>query len=156
MSAADLAGWEKLSCLFFSRACRRVLGRYLESNGFSERSVDRIGIVTFSRFGIFLEIGYELEMAPNYMPTVVLGIGEGKYDKKGQPSAIPFWYLIPSDRPESKYSLWTFKTEAELETALARIKDEVLEVHAKPLWSNLEKLEKVISNFRAEFSGIAT
>ncbi len=152
MNVLDLQGLEKWRCPFFARVCRRVLGEYLESNGFSETSVDVTGVPTFSRFGVFLEVGYDLESAPSYEPTVVLGVGEKTYDESFQPCGVPFWYVIPGNLEENKYSDWTFKTEAELEKVLARIRDEVLELYAKPLWLNLDRLEKVISRFRAEFS----
>ena len=35
-----MRGWEKLICPFFGGTCRRVLGRYLEENGFTEKGLN--------------------------------------------------------------------------------------------------------------------
>jgi hypothetical protein len=59
--------------------------------------------------------------------------------------------LSKEGRYEQRGGLGTFRTEADLQSVLARIKDGLLEPHAKPLWLNLDRLEKSIANFRAEF-----
>ena len=105
----------------------------------------------FSRFGIFLEVSYELELTPQAL-SVVIGIGDKKYDAGGHPCCVPYWYLLPRDRPEQRGQQIKFKTESDLEALLLRFKDEFLEPYAKPLWLNLDHLEKSITNFRAEFS----
>ena len=61
--------------------CRRVLDRYLEEQGFAEKETGAIGEIVYKRSDVFLEIGYEPETCPNYSPTVVLGIGDCKYDQ---------------------------------------------------------------------------
>jgi len=152
MSAQNLGGWERLICPFFARACRRVLGCYLEGNGFAEKRLNEVKGLVFSRFGVFLEVSYELETAPNYAISMVVGLGDKKYDQGGHPCCIPYWYLIPRGRPEHRGKSIRFKTEVELETLLVHFRDEFLEPYAKPLWLDVDRLEKAISNFRAEFS----
>ncbi len=151
MSQRQLGGWERLICPYFAPVCRRVLGHYLEENGFTEKGLNEIAGLVFSRFGVFLEVSYELEMVPQAL-TMVLGVGDKKYDEGGHPCCVPYWYLLPRDRPEHQGELIRFKTEADLEALLVRFRDQFLELYAKPLWLNLEGLEKVITNFRAEFS----
>ena len=151
MSAQRLNGWEKLICPFFAEATRRVLGRYMEENGFSEKVLNEIDGLVYSRFGVFLEVSYELEMVPQAL-TMVLGIGEKKYDEGGHPCCVPYWHLLPRDRPEHQAGATRFKNEAELEALLVRFRDQFLEPYAKHLWLNLDSLEKAIANFRAEFS----
>lgn len=151
MKASNLSGWERLICPYFAATCRRVLGQYLEDNGFAETAVNEIGGVVFSRFGMFLEVSYELELVPQAL-SVVLGIGHNKYDPGGHPCCVPYWYLLPRNRQEHRGEQITFKTESDLETLLFRFKDEFLESYAKPLWLNLDRLEKAIENFRSEFS----
>lgn len=97
----------------------------------------------FSRFGIFLEISYELELVPQAL-TVVLGVGENKYDAGGHPCCVPYWYLLPRNRPEHRGQQIKFKTEADLEALLLRFKDDFLEPYAKSLWLNLDSLEQAI------------
>jgi hypothetical protein len=151
MKTPNLNGWEKLICPYFAPTCQRVLGQYLEDNGFTETGLNEIGGVMFSRFGIFLEVSYELETVPQDL-TMCLGIGEKKYDKGGHICCVPYWYLLPRDSPENTATGAGFKNEAELEKLLLRFKDVVLETYARPLWLNLDRLEKAITNFRAEFS----
>ena len=147
-----LGGWEELVCPFFAPVSRRVLGHYLESNGFAEKGLNEIGGLMFSRFGVFLEISYELDTAPDYALSMVVGTGEKKYDVGGHPCCVPYWYLLPRDRPEHRGESISFKTETDLEALLVRFRDQFLEPYAKHLWLNLDTLEKVIANFRAEFS----
>lgn len=151
MNTRKLGGWEKLVCPFFAPVCRRVLGRYLEANGFTEKGLNEIEGLVFSRFGVFLEISYELEMVPQAL-TMALGVGDKKYDEGGHPCCVPYWYLLPRDRPEHRGESVRFETEAELEALLTRFRDQFLEPYAKPVWLNLDSLEKGIANFRAEFS----
>jgi len=151
MKTPNLNGWEKLICPYFAPTCRRILGQYLEDNGFADVGLNEIEGVMFSRFGIFLEISYELEMVPQDL-TMVIGIGDKKYDTGGHPCFVPYWHLLPRDRPEHRAGSTRFKTQVDLETLLLRFKDEFLEPYAKPLWLNLDCLEKAIGNFRSEFS----
>jgi hypothetical protein len=151
MKAPYLNGWERLICPYFASTCRRVLGKYLEDNGFTETGLNEIKGVVFSRFGIFLEISYELELVPQAL-SVVLGIGDDKYDVGGHPCCVPYWHLLPRDRSEHRGEQITFETESDLENLLLRFKDGFLEPYAKPLWLNLDRLEKAIENFRSEFS----
>ncbi len=152
MSTRNLGGWERLVCPFFAAACRRVLGDYLEGNGFAEKGPNEVGGLMFSRFDVFLEISYELETSPNYALSMVLGIGDKKYDEGGHPCCVPYWHLLPRDRREHRGESIRFTTEPELEALLVRFRDQFLEPYAKPLWLNLDALEKAIVNFRAEFS----
>jgi hypothetical protein len=151
MKTPNLHAWEKLIRPYFAPTCRRILGQYMEDNGFTETALNEIGGVMFSRFGVFLEVSYELEVVPQAL-SVVLGIGEKKYDAGGHPCCVPYWYLLPRDRPEHRGETIKFKTESDLEALLLRFKDEFLEPYAKPLWLNLDRLENTIANFRAEFS----
>jgi len=129
-----------------------VLGDYLEGNGFAEKGPNEVGGLMFSRFDVFLEISYELETSPNYALSMVLGIGDKKYDEGGHPCCVPYWHLLPRDRREHRGESIRFTTEPELEALLVRFRDQFLEPYAKPLWLNLDALEKAIVNFRAEFS----
>jgi hypothetical protein len=144
-------GWERLLCSYFSKTCIDQLAEPLGSDGFEVARVENDGAVIFRRFDVFIEIGYEVETAPAYSPTVVIGFGDKKYDEAGKPAGVPLWFVIRDDEPSKRYSFWKFSTEAELKSVLLRIKDEVLERHASHLWKRTVVLEKLLSNFRAEF-----
>jgi len=151
MKNQNLSGWERLICPYFAPTARRVLSHYLEENGFTENGLNEIEGLVFSRFGVFLEVSYELELTPQAL-TMVLGVGDKKYDDGGHPCCVPYWYLLPRDRPEHQAGATRFKNEIELESLLVRFREQFLEPYAKPLWLNIESLEKGIANFRAEFS----
>jgi hypothetical protein len=146
-----LKGWEGLVCPFFAHSTRRILGDYFEANGFAEKGANEIDGLIYSRFGVFVEVSYELELVPQAL-TMVLGVGEGKYDLGGHSCCVPYWYLLPRNRPEHQADDMSFKTEAELESLLVRFREQFLETYAKPLWVDPEALERTIANFRAEFS----
>ena len=148
----NMNGWERLLCGYFSKTCIDQLAASLEEDGFAVSRVEADGAVIFKRFDVFLEIGYELETAPNYSPTVVIGLGEKKYDEAGKPAGVPLWFVIRDDEPTKRYSFWKFSTEAELREVLFRIKNEVLDRHVRHLWQRTELLEKMLANFRSEFA----
>jgi hypothetical protein len=152
MKTSNLGGWENLICPYFGLTCRRTLGSYLEESGFTIKSENRIGGLMLSRFDVFLELNYELETAPNYALSVVLGIGDKKYDEGRRPCAVPYWYLLPRNRPEHRGEGMSFKSQSELESLLLQFRDNFLEPYAKPLWLNFDNLDATIANFRAEFS----
>jgi hypothetical protein len=152
MSARKMGGWERLICPYFAAACRRVLGAYFEENGFAEKGLNEVEGLMFSRFDVFIEVSYELDTAPNYAISMVVGLGDKKYDEGGHPCCVPYWHLLPRDRPEHRGEMIRFSSESELERLLAHFRDQFLEPYAKPLWLDTDRLEKAIANFRAEFS----
>lgn len=125
--------WEYLNCSFFDTITRRVLDVYFAELGFRYKTRSSTGGVIYSRDNIFIEIGYENETYPKYSPRILLGLGKNANDSRWRLSAIPIWFLIPSNRPESKFVFWTFKTEEELVKVLERIRTELLDVYAKPI-----------------------
>jgi hypothetical protein len=149
MNAQKRNGWEKLICPYFAVTCRRMLGRYLEENGFAEKGLNEVGGLVYSRFGIFLEISYELEMVP-YCITVALGMGDKKYDKKRYPCYVPYWYLLPREYPEHQAGSARFKNEAELGVLLTRFRDKFLEPYVKPFWLDSGALQREIERFNKE------
>lgn len=148
----NMNGWERLLCGYFSRICIDQLAASLEEDGFEVSRVEIDGTVIFKRFDVFLEIGYVLETAPNYSPTVVIGLGEKKYGVDGKPAGVPLWFVIRNDEPAKQYSFWKFSNVAELREVLLRIKNEVLERYARYLWQHTEVLEKQLANFRSELN----
>ncbi len=143
------SGWERLDCSFFTPICRGVLGPYFETQGFVEKELTPGGGILYSMLRVFLEISYEPETSPNYSPTVIIGTGGKLYDEAGRLSGVPFWYLIQESLPERMYTFWTFKVQRDLESVLSRIKMDILEPYGKPLWLDPDRLETLISEFRA-------
>lgn len=145
----NMNGWDQLICSYFSKTCIDELAPILEKNEFVVAQIGPGGAVFFQRPGVFIEIGYELETAPKYSPTVIVGLGEQKYDVKGKPNGVPLWFVIRDDNPTETYFDWKFGSEAELRSVLVRIKDEVLEKQLKPLWQEAGLLNNLLSSFRS-------
>ena len=144
------AGWKGYDCPFFTPVCRRVLSGYCQAQGFLEDELTPTAGIVYRRQNVFLETSYDSETGLNFAPTLIIGAGVGKYGEDGRPSAVPFWYLIPANLPERGYTFWKFKTEAELESVLVRVRHALLEPFAAPLLHNFDLLEKHIANFGAE------
>lgn len=145
-------GWDKLICPYFTQTCRNVLSSYLNINGFTETATDEIGGLFFLRDGVFLEISYEIETAPNYAVSMVLGVGERKFDNDGHPRGIPYWYVISRDHSVESLANKRYASPAELEVLLLRYKNQFLEYTAKPLWREPRRIEVLVNVFRNEFN----
>ncbi len=142
-------GWDQLKCENFADVCRKVLNDYLEELGFSEKKETARGTVVYSRFDLFLEIGYDITHSdPMYSLSAVVGFGE---EESGSFSGIPMWYILPRDHPYRTKVHWSFRTEGDLERDLEELKEEFLEATLKPLLLNREGLERVIGSFQSEF-----
>ncbi len=149
MNTRNWGGWERLICPYFAATCRRVLGRYFEENGFTEKGLNEVEGLVFVRFGVFVEASYDLETAPNYGISINIGLGDKKYDKSGIPCGVPYWYLLPLDRAEHRGEMIRFRSEVALVALLEHYRDQFLEPYAKPLWVDVDRLEKTIEGFRA-------
>ena len=139
-------GWDRLTCEFFYAVCLRVLGPYFASLGFIGEKTKINGVV-FKRNGLFIEVGYLPESAPNYSPSLIVGIGDYKYDDTGKTTGVPAWSILTDNDEARRYSFWKFGDEAELASVLTKLKIEVIEQHIRPLWEDKVKLEDAIENF---------
>lgn len=146
---SDVNGWDKLLCNYFYLICTRVLVPYFSFLGFVENKT-KIGGAFFKKGDLFVEISYIPENAPNYSPSIIVGIGSDKYDNLGQTTGIPAWRVLPEDGEARKYSFWKFSNEIELENVLKKIEAEILEKHMRPLWEDRLALEKVAKNFGSD------
>lgn len=144
-------GWEKLLCSYFGNVCIGQLSDFFASNGF-ENIVAQENAVTFKTINAFIEIGYEVESAPLYSPTVVVGLGDKKFDEMGAPASVPMWFAINGGLGK-QYSFWKFSNELDLRSVLIRIQNEVLEPYALPLLRNKDLFDSVLSDFRAKLFG---
>lgn len=142
-------GWEQLACRYFEDTCISELSPSLGAEGFVVGRVDWHGAVLFKRFDVFVEVGYEIGTAPNYSPTVVVGFGNNRYDEDGRSAGVPLWFVIPEDEHSAPYSLWTFSSASQLREVLGRIRAEVVDRFARPLWERTEVLEETLARFRA-------
>jgi hypothetical protein len=144
-------GWEQLDCRYFAETCREVLGDYLENHGFKEKRLTNGGGIVYGRFDLFLEVSYDTNLFPKYTTRVVVGFGDGAYNKQGGFSGVPMWYIIPQDHPYRTRVHWTFSSKDELAKVLEEVKTEFLETTLVPLLLNRDGLERIIGNFRSEF-----
>lgn len=142
-------GWERLLCPFFRRAGDRVLTPYLELHGFNARNTGRLASLTYARADVLVDIAYEIETYPNYVPGIALGFEPGHHVAEGVLNLVPMWFLIPESVPEHSYTSWTFRTESDLDDVLTRIRGKILEQHARPFWKDPARLEDSVARFSA-------
>lgn len=139
-------GWEQLICDFFYEVCLRMLRPYFTSLGFTEAKTKINGAI-FKRNDVFVEVSYLPESAPNYSPSLIVGIGSDKYDDIGRRTGLPAWYILSDSDEARNYSFWKFCDDKELASVLTKLKVEVIDQHMKPLWEDRVKLEAEIKNF---------
>lgn len=147
----SMNGWEQLDCRYFAETCREVLSDYLKNHGFREKRLTNGGGIVYTRLGIFLEISYDTNLFPKYTTRVVVGFGDGAYNKRGDFSGVPMWYIIPQDHPYKTQVYWTFSSKAELIEVLEGVKMEFIEPTFVPLLMNRSELEHIVEKFRSEF-----
>lgn len=131
--------WSKFALDYFEPVCREVFDEYMRSHGFGRGKADKGGGLTYRRGGRFLELDYYVEDIPNYSPHVNIGLLRWATLRSGF-DRIGLWYAIPEDRKERDYGLWRYSNAEELKQVVARIRDEVVDVYARPLWENPKEL----------------
>lgn len=142
-------GWKDLTCPFFEMVARNALGPFFAERGFRDNGRTPTGGVVFSKQNIFVEISYESETFPKYSLRILLGVGRDEHDHKWRLAAFPIWFLIPVNRPESKYPFWTFGSETTLGEVLKRACTELLEPYAEPLWVDEAAMFRSVAAFKA-------
>lgn len=137
-----MGNWSDLAVDYFEPVSREVFDDYMQGHGFARGDADEAGGLTFRRGDRFLELDYYLEDRPNFSPQVRIGLVR---------RALPFgfnrisvWSAIPEDRKERDYELWRYSNAEELKRVLTRIRDEVVDVYARPLWENPKELAALI------------
>jgi hypothetical protein len=135
-------------------ACRDALDVYLASHGFASRESSAADTkVTYSDGRTFVELSYWLEDGPRFIPMISMGI-ELEYSASSglTRGGIGVWFAIPEEDGARHYSEWRFSTAAQLQDVLPRIRDEVLDVYARPLWSHPDQLAFLIRRQQEELA----
>ena len=142
-------GWEQLLCPYYAETCLRVLGEYFESHTLQHRE-SRTGGIVFHGRGAFVEVSYDPHTFPSYAPTLIVGTGAEKFDQAGSPCGVPIWFLLSDDCSERNYSFWRFQSEAELDSVLRRILEQIIQPHVEPLLTRPELLADAVKRFQAQ------
>lgn len=121
--------------------CRRILGNYLEHQGFTESDATGIDGNLYTRFDLFLQVSLDAS-GPDCLPSVTLEFGERPCDEEGRLAKVPIWHGLPEKQRTRKQ--WTFQTEEELETVLLEIRSGLTAASQKHLWLNQDALEETI------------
>lgn len=140
--------WLSLKADYFEPVGREVFGEYLRGHGFTPGRVERSGSFTYTRGDCYLELHYYVEQSPRYSPMVSIGLLGGVAAHLRE---IGLWYAVPPASGVREYGLWLFSDPDELRRALTRIRDEVVEVYARPLWENPERLAGLIERREREY-----
>jgi len=142
-----------LSAPYFEETSKKVLDAFFQKYGFKLGVTNEAKIVYY-KGDIFLEIYYYPEDIPNY--SLIIGIGFTSKDKEFiYYDGVGLWYAIDQSGDVINYQNWKFSNQEELERNLIRIREEIIERYAKPLWENPDKLRSLIdaqiSESRSEY-----
>lgn len=139
----------KLRADYFAPVAREVFDHYLGRHGFGNGEADETGSLTYHRGEVVLQVYYWVEDFPDYAPMVSLGL-----DLKSQlvaSEAIGLWYAVPPNTEAHNYETWHFANAEEMRNVFSRIRDEVVEVYARPLWEDPDQLAILIDRRAAEY-----
>jgi hypothetical protein len=143
--------WQALAIPYFTPVCRSVLDGYMTRNEFGRSTVTDLGMLVYHREDIFLYFHYYIEENPNF--SLMVNIGFNRFDAvlaSIEAESIGLWVVIPEDEEAAEYPQWLFRNESELEHSVVRVRDDVMDIYAKPLWNNPPELSKKIKRFRTE------
>ena len=135
--------WMALRVDYFAAITAEVFDQYLRRHGFGSGVTDAAGCLTYHRGELFFQLHYYVEDRPNFSPMVTIGLERASplvpaFDRIG------LWYAIPEAVKERDYETWTFSNASDLKEVLTRIKDDVVDVYACPLWENQDQLTTLI------------
>jgi len=126
-----------------------VFDHYLRQYGFGSGEADEAGCLTYRRDYVFLEVHYYVEDRPKYSPMVSIGLSDKAHHLAFD--RIGLWYAIPESSELRDYEIWRYSNADELKQVLTRIRDEVVDVYARPLWENTQKLAELIERRFQEY-----
>ena len=138
-----MGDWLDLRADYFEQVARDVFDQYLRQYGFGSGEADEAGCLTYRRRLVFLQVHYYVEDRPKYSPMVSIGLSDAARLYSGF-DRIGLWYAIPESSELRDYEAWRYSNADELKQVLTRIRDEVVDVYARPLWENTEKLAELI------------
>lgn len=135
--------WSALRADFFEPVAREVFDDYMQRHGFGKGEADEVGCLTYHGREVFVRVHYYVEDTPNYSPMVTIGITRNSPLMPAF-NTIGLWYAIPPDVSARDYPTWTYSNADELKQVLTRIRDEVVDVYAPPLWNDPDRLAALI------------
>ena len=141
--------WLDLKADYFDPVSRCVFDAYLKRHGFGAGRADEAGCLAYRRGRCVLEIHYYVEERPSYSPMVTIGLVP-KFSLRPPLGAIGLWYAVPEGVEAHEYAAWRFSSADALRAAMTRIRDEVVEVYARPLWEESKTLAALIDRRMAE------
>ncbi|MBI1927846.1 hypothetical protein HYR99_26855 [Candidatus Poribacteria bacterium] len=143
--------WKGLFVSDFESICRKVFDSYMRRCGFTDTEADESGAITYFKQNRFLRVHYYPEESPTYSPMIDVGFVAKDEDASiSRFEGIGLWYAIPEGTPVRNYGFWTFASPKELEKVLLQIRDEVVDVYARPLWEEPSRLRYFIEQQKKE------
>jgi hypothetical protein len=146
----QMEDWLKLRSDYFEPVARDVFDQYLRQHGFGKGEADETGCLTYHRSEVVLRVYYWVEDSPNYSPMVSVGL-DLKSPLAPAVEQIGVWYAVPANVEERNYETWTFSNADELKAVLGRIRVEVVDVYARPLWEDPDRLAVLIDRRNEEY-----
>ena len=137
-----MGDWLDLRADYFEQVARDVFDQYLGQHDFDSGEANDAGCLTYRRRQVFLEVHYMIEDSPKYSPMVTIGLADMAHRLTFD--RIGLWYAMPEGSALRLYEDWRYSNAGELKSVLTRIRDEVVNVYARPLWENPKKLAELI------------
>jgi hypothetical protein len=137
-----MGSWWDFAPEYFERVVREVFDEYMHGHGFACDEAHTGGII-YRRGNRFLELSYYLEDCPKFSPNIKVGLTGAAASCSGI-DRIGLWQAIPANRAERDYELWRYSNAAELNKVFTRVRDEVVDVYARPLWENPNELAELL------------
>ena len=142
--------WLKLRSEYFEPVARDVFDHYLREHEFGNGEADETGCLTYHRREVFVRVYYYVEDSPKYAPMVSIGL-DLKSPLAAAVEEIGVWYAVPTNAEERNYETWTFSNADELRSVLSRIRNQIVDVYARPLWEDPDRLASLIDRRNEEY-----
>jgi hypothetical protein len=139
----QMGSWLDLAPDYFAPVCREIFDEYMRGHNFVRDEANDDGYVTYRRGDRFLKFHYYVEDSPKFSPMISIGLAGAAAPRPGF-DRIGLWYAIPANREERDYGLWRYSNAAELNKVFTRIRGEVVDVYARPLWENPKELAELV------------
>lgn len=99
--------------------------------------------------GEALDFGYDSYQSLTW-PKVSVRVGIGYVNDDGFYNYVGLWAAIPESDPRRHYWDWLFSNAEELEAVMRRIRDEVVDVFALPLWDRPGAIKELVDRYEEE------
>jgi hypothetical protein len=129
---------------YFVEVARSVFDDYFEELGARHPQFSKRNVVRYDSDSWFAEVIYLPEDGPNYSPRVLIGCREEQYEDPRRNRA-DVMHTVPEGCEERSYNLlWKYRNRHQLEATLKSVRDQIIEIYAKPYFADSERLRSLL------------